>query len=238
MRTVVLAARWLFVVCLPVLLVTASIWWAANSHWLYTSGFVRYDVSQTTGLARAELEKVAAGLIGYFNSPEEHVSVVVVKNGQPVDLFTGEEVHHFRDVRRLFRLDFYVLVGTAVYCAAYVAGNVLRRQHRQMARTSLFGGGLSLVLMLLLGIGTLLDFDRLFLRFHFLAFTNEFWSAEGYMRLLFPGGFWYDAVVYCAAAVAGAALIVAAAAGGYLFATRGRRTKERTEDGRDSRGNH
>ena len=70
--------------------------------------------------------------------------------------------------------------------------------------------------MLLLGAGALLDFDHLFLRFHLFAFTNEFWSAEGYMLLLFPGGFWYDAVIYCGAATAIAALILAAAAGGCL----------------------
>ena len=75
------AARWLFLLCLPVLLVTASIWWAANSHWLYMSGFARYDVGQTTGLEQPELEKAAAGLIDYFNSPAEYVGITVVKNG-------------------------------------------------------------------------------------------------------------------------------------------------------------
>ena len=230
MRTLTLTARWLFVLCLPVLLVTASIWWAANSPWLYTSGFTRYDVSQTTGLGQPELGEVASGLIDYFNSPDEYVSLTVVKNGQPLALFTEEEVLHFRDVKRLFRLDFCVLLGTAIYCATYASGSVLRRQrrgYRRLARAALGGSGLALALMLLLGIGTLVGFDQLFLRFHLFAFANELWSTEGYMLLLFPRGFWYDAVVYCAAATAVAALIVAAVAGGYLFATRGPKSGER-----------
>jgi len=47
-----------------------------------------------------------------------------------------------------------------------------------------------------MGIGTLLNFDTLFYDFHLIAFSNSFWSAEGNMLLLFPGGFWYDAAIY------------------------------------------
>ena len=216
MRILTAVAKWLFVLCLPFMLVTASIWWAANSHWLYTSGFTKYDVGLTTGLAEPELEKAASGLISYFNSPEEYIDITVVRDGQSFDLFTEEEAAHFRDVKELFRLDFYVLLGTAVYCVAYASGNILlrqRRQHRRLAQAVLGGSVLTLALMLLLGAGALLDFDQFFLRFHLFAFTNEFWSAEGYMLLLFPGGFWYDAVIYCGAATAIAALILAAVAG-------------------------
>jgi integral membrane protein (TIGR01906 family) len=229
LRILTAVAKWLFVLCLPFLLVTASIWWAANSHWLYTSGFTRYDVSQTTGLVRSELDKAAAGLIDYFNSPEEYVDITVVRDGQSFDLFTEEEAVHFRDVKQLFRLDFYVLLGTAIYCVAYASGNILlrqRRHYRRLAQAILGGSVLTLALMLLLGAGALLDFDQLFLRFHLFAFTNEFWSAEGYMLLLFPGGFWYDAVIYCGAATAIATLILAAVAGGYLRATRDHQSDE------------
>ena len=229
MRVLTAVEKWLFVLCLPFMLVTASIWWAANSQWLYTSGFTRYDVSQTTGLARSELDKAAAGLIHYFNSPEEFVDITVVRNGQAIDLFTDEEAIHFRDVKQLFRLDFYVFLGTAVYCVAYASGNILlrqRRYYRHLSQAVLGGSVLTLALMLLLGAGALLDFDQFFLRFHLFAFTNEFWSAEGYMLLLFPGGFWYDAVIYCGAATAIVALILAAVAGGCLRVKTGSQSGE------------
>lgn len=222
MRILTVISTWLFVLCLPVLLLTAGIWWAANSHWLYTSGFARYNVTETTGLSQAELGRVATGLIDYFNSGEEYLNLVVTRDGQPFELFTREEVIHFRDVKRLFRLDFWVLVGTATYAAGYAAATLWRkgRYRRQLSRAVLGGSGLTLALMLLLGIGTVLGFDRLFLQFHLIAFTNEFWSTEGYMLLLFPSGFWYDTVIYCAAATASGAVILAAGAGGYLLLTR------------------
>lgn len=231
MRVVYAAGRWVFVVCLPLLLVTSSIWWAANSHWLYTSGFEKYDVGRSTGLSGAELEKVAAGLIAYFNSPKELLDLTVVREGQPVDVFTAEETLHFRDVKHLFRLDLYILIGTAAYVGGYTVAGIMLGERRRLARAALCGSGLALALMLLLGIGTLLDFDGLFLGFHRLAFTNELWSAEGRMLLLFPRDFWYDAAVYCAAATGGAALGLALVTGTYLTATRVRPGAPPGEDG-------
>jgi len=58
-RVLRLTAQWLFILCLPVLLLTASIGVAVNSIWLYEYGFEKYSVGQTTGLAEVELEKAA-----------------------------------------------------------------------------------------------------------------------------------------------------------------------------------
>ena len=82
------------------------------------------------------------------------------------------------------------------------------------------GSGITLAFLLVLWLGTLLNFDRLFLQFHRLFFSNEFWSAEGYMLLLFPRDFWYDATIFCAVLMVIAAVIVGALAGCYLIFTR------------------
>jgi len=79
--------------------------------------------------------------------------------------------------------------------------------------------------MLALGLGTLLNFDQLFLQFHLFSFTNELWQldpARDYLIMLFPGGFWYDAAVFCALAAVGLAIILGGVAGGYLLFTRRR----------------
>jgi hypothetical protein len=68
---IVAVARWLFILCLPVLLLTVSIALAVNSQWLYEHGFNKCDVHQTTGLADSELKKAASGLISYFNLIEQ-----------------------------------------------------------------------------------------------------------------------------------------------------------------------
>ena len=50
MKILGIATKWLFMLCLPLLLVTASIGWAANSLWLYNYGFYKYSISQTPEL--------------------------------------------------------------------------------------------------------------------------------------------------------------------------------------------
>jgi len=205
--------------CLPILLLTASIGWAANSLWLYRYGFQKNNASQTTGLAQSELERAATGLISYFNSSEEYITVVVVKEGKP--LFTNDEAAHFKDVKRLIRLDYWVLLGTLIYTLAYASVSLFwQKDWRRLARGVVRGSIVTLALMLALGLGTLLNFDQLFLQFHLISFTNLLWSAEGYMLLLFHDPFFYDATLFCALATVAGAVVLGGVAGGYMIFSR------------------
>lgn len=226
MKIIVIAAKWLFSLCLPILLLTASIGWAVNSQWLYEYGFEKYDVSQTTGLAEIELEKAATGLISYFNSGEANIRLTVIKDGEPFELFNQREVIHLRDVKGLIRLDYWVLLGTLIYTLGYAGVSLFWRRGRYWRRLAwgvINGSGITLALMLALGLGALLDFDQLFYQFHLLSFSNEFWQldpARDYLIMLFPGGFWYDAALFSALATVGLAVILGGVAGGYLWTTR------------------
>jgi integral membrane protein (TIGR01906 family) len=229
MRTLGIAAKWLFVLCLPVLLLTTSLGWAANSLWLYKHGFQNYNVSQTLAdygleLTDSEIENIYAGLISYFNSPDEYISITVVKDGEPFNLFTPEETIHFRDVKGLIRLDYWVLLGTLVYALAYVGVCLFwrkRRYWRHLAWGLVGGGGLTLALLLLIfGLGMLLGFSQLLYWFHLGFFTNLYWSAEGYMLLLFPENLLRDMALFCAAITIGLAIILGGVGGGWLLLTR------------------
>ncbi|MBC8429362.1 MAG: TIGR01906 family membrane protein [Dehalococcoidia bacterium] len=228
MRILGIAAKWLFMLCLPVLLLTASLGWATNSLWLYEYGFEKYNVSQVTGLAEVELEKAAAGLIGYFNSDEDYISLTLVKDGEPFELFNHREIIHLKDVKGLIWLDYWVLLGTLVYVLAYAGISLFwrkRRYWRRLAWGVVGGGGITLALMLALGLGTLLGFDQLFLQFHLISFTNELWQLDptrDYLIMLFPQGFWYDATIFCGLATTGLAIILGGVSGGYLLFTRRR----------------
>ncbi len=154
--------------CLPILLLAASLGWAVNSLWLYKYGFQTYGVSQTLAasgleLSDPELEEVYAGISLFW--------------------------------RR-------------------------RKYWRQLALAIVGGSGITLALMLALGLGTLSDFGQLFYQFHLLFFTNEFWSAEGYMLLLFPQPFFFDAALLCALATVMLAIILGGISGSYLLLSR------------------
>lgn len=198
------------------MIITVSIAWAVNSAWLYTSGFDKYSVADSLAqnglpVTKADLRQIASGFVHYFNSSDEYIHLTVQTGEQTVELFNEEEVLHFKDVKGLFRLDYGVLLGTFLYCMAFAAAVLFRRQGRLLARSLLIGGGVTLGIIALLGIGIAFDFDSLFYRFHLISFSNQYWSAEGNMLLLFPGGFWYDMVLYGTLFAAGVAVLLAVA---------------------------
>jgi integral membrane protein (TIGR01906 family) len=214
--------KWLFALCLPVLLLTISIGWAVNSHWLYNYGFQKYSVAQTPALAELDLEKIANELISYFNSNEEYISLIVVENNEKRRLFTAEEIIHFKDVKGLVWLDYWTLLGTGIYVLIY-AGVCLfwqRRRYWQRLAWGIIGGsGVTLTLILALGLGVLLGFRQLFLQFHYLFFSNEFWAAKGYMLLLFRQSFFFDTALFCGGIILGLTVILGGGAGVYLKKT-------------------
>jgi len=207
-----IAAQWLFILCLPVLLLTASVSGAMNCRWLYQYGFNKYDISRVTGIEPPELKKAANGLIHYFNSGEEYINLTVIKDGKPFVLFNEREAAHLKDVKGLFRLVYKLLLGTPIYALLYVGVTWARRQdRRRLAKGLVFGGGLTLLLMLALGLLIAFDFDQFFLQFHLLSFANDFWMlnpATDYLIMLFPQGFWFDATLVCALGTAAGAIIL------------------------------
>ena len=217
--------KWLFILCLPLLLLSASIGGAANCSALYRYGFDKYEVGQTTGLSEAELDKAARGLIGYFNSGEEAINLTVVKDGQPFTLFNEREIVHLKDVKTLFWLDYWIFLGTLIYALAYAGFSIWRKEWRRLAHGLVWGSGLTLGLMLLLGFSVMLNFDQFFLQFHLLSFTNELWQldpSKDYLIMLFPRGFWYDATVFIAIATAVGAVVMGGV-GSFIYSSAGRR---------------
>jgi integral membrane protein (TIGR01906 family) len=223
MKILGIIAKWVFMLCLPFLLFTASLGWAINSLWLYNYGFEKYGISQATGLSDTELEKTAAGLVSYFNSGEEYISLTVIKDGQPFELFNYRETIHLKDVKGLIWLDYRVILGTLLYILAYAGVCLFWRRpayRRRLARGVVGGSGITLGLMLALGLVSLLDFNWIFWQFHVISFTsNDFWlldPAKDYLKMLFADGYFYDVVLFCALGVAGAAVVLGGASGVWL----------------------
>jgi integral membrane protein (TIGR01906 family) len=217
--------RWLFILCLPLLLVTSSLRIPANIPFLYEYMFHKYQVGITTGLDDSDLKATAHGLVDYFNSNEKYINLVMQKDGQPFTLFNEREIVHLKDVKGLFQLDLKVLLVTLAFAIGYAVWSITRGKdnRRRLARSMLIGGGLTLGLMVALGIGMLFDFDTLLWRFHLLSFSNDFWlldPAHDYLIMLITGGFMYDASFIVAGATALGALIIGGTGWGYLFLLR------------------
>ena len=215
----VLAAA-LFVLFVPLFLIAVNVRWVINAPALYSYAFDNYErqIRRYLDVDRDEYISGGRQIRDYFNNGEEFLSMdITIRSTRYPNIFNETEGIHMFDVKRLVR-GVYRLSEIA---GAYLLGFVLvgfyiwRREFlARLGRTVLLSGAATLGLGLLVGIGSLAGgFDRMFLLFHEISFTNDFWQlnpSRDALIAMFPQGFFFDATILIVGSiVVQAALLVA-----------------------------
>ncbi len=197
-------ATLLFLIALPVTLLSGNARWLANNQSFYEQGYAKYDSYRATGLPKAELDRATGELISYFNSSQDLPDITVTSGGKAFTLFDERDSVHLRDVRDLIKLDYLAQAVSLAYLAAFSLAFWFRRTERPLtglSRIWLTGGIFSGAVILAIGIAMLFDFDRLFLQFHLVSFSNDFWvldPATSYLIRMTPAGFFLDLALWAA----------------------------------------
>ncbi|OGO02430.1 MAG: hypothetical protein A2Y59_06140 [Chloroflexi bacterium RBG_13_52_14] len=211
----------LFIICIPVLLITTNVRFAVNDIRLYEYGFNKYEVSKTTGLDNEKLTQTAQRLIDYFNSDEEFTDI---------EVFQEREIAHLKDVKGLIQLVYRLQIGIMFFILIYIAFNFLllrRALWREIAKRLVWGGLATIGLIAVLGFLALVGFDDLFLWFHLVSFRNELWqlSPDAMLLLMFPQSFFNDATLFIAAGT----ILEAAVIGGIAWVLLRRKRQAESE---------
>ena len=125
----------------------------------------------------------------------------------------NHELTHLADVRRLFRLNYFVLLASVTYLGIYVLFLLLWRKGNwlDLARKVKYGCILTLAVIMFMGLAAVLvDFEQLFFQIHHLAFSNPWWVSTGYLPRLFPLCFWEDVAFIGVGSIALGALLLGA----------------------------
>jgi integral membrane protein (TIGR01906 family) len=202
----------LFIICIPLLLITTNVRFAVNDIRLYEYGFNKYHVSEETGLDKGNLTEVAHKLITYFNSDEEFVDI---------SIYNQRDIAHLKDVKGLIQLVYRLQFISLAYIAVYILFNFLLLGGafwRQLARRLIWGSWATIALLAVLGLIALVSFDQFFLIFHLVSFRNDLWQLYPSDKLLamFPEGFFRDAALFIGGAVIVEAIVIWAAAWVFL----------------------
>ena len=205
----------LFIAMVPVFLIAFNVRWVINFPPLYSYGFDRYDIARYTGIERDELISAGKQIRDYFNNDAELLEIRVVVGGVRVmNLYNEREVLHMRDVKGLVKGVYRVSEISGLFLALVVVGGFVNwgRSFTSMLGSLLrWGGGVTLGLVLLVGLGALVGFDRLFLAFHLISFSNDLWQLDprrDYLIAMFPQGFFFDATMLIALGVVVEAVIL------------------------------
>ncbi len=198
----------LFVALAPVFLIAFNVRWVINFPPLYSYGFDRYDIARYTGIELDELTSAGKQIRDYFNNDADLIEIrIVVAGVRVMNLYNEREVLHMRDVKSLVRGVYRVSEISGLFLGLVIAGGfwVWRREFwPKLNRLLRWGGGVTLGLVALVGLGSLVGFDRLFLAFHLISFSNDLWQLDprrDYLIAMFPQGFFFDATMLIALAV-------------------------------------
>jgi integral membrane protein (TIGR01906 family) len=216
LRTV---TRWIFVICVPVLLLTLVLAWAFNSRWIYEAGFAKYHVGQELGLSDPELRRAASELIAYFNDPHQQYLDINVRydNGETTPLLDQADISHMKDVKGVLWLDYRLCIASAIYMLAYALAAILLLRRGRGPRDLAFdlkrGGIATLGLLAFLGVFAVTSFDWFFTTFHEIFFPQGNWQFPpgDHMITMFPDGFWSDTALLVGLVTAGLAVLVTGA---------------------------
>jgi integral membrane protein (TIGR01906 family) len=221
----------LFVIALPVALVTTNIRVLANAPLVYDYAFDRYDAEQATGLSRSDLDGTGAALREYFNNGEKTFYRTVTEDGLEQSVFNARETRHMEDVKSLFVKVNRAQEASVVLVLLYAVGFFIWArdgQVRQLAVHCLTGLALGIVTVGGIGIVAAFGFDAAFERFHTIAFANDLWQlnpATDHLIQMFPEPFWRDMTVLLGAMCAAEALAIAAVSVVYLLGSRTERNR-------------
>lgn len=221
----------LFVLAIPVFLVTANIRFLASDTGFYERGLRKHGSAEATGLPLAELDRAAGDIVEYFENDAETLRILVIEDGQEVSLFDARETEHMRDVKSLMRAVYRLSEVSLAFILLYVGGVVLwsgERTVRGLAKLSLAGVGTGLLLVAVVGMFAITGFDEMWTRFHKIVFNNNLWLLDpdtDSLIQMFPEPFWEEATFIAGGLILGEALAIVAVSAAYLALSRGRRNR-------------
>lgn len=204
----------LVAVALPVLLLTQSVRSVTLDTDFYLREFAKYHVGQVTRLSEAQLREISRGFVDYFQGHPGPIDLHVTLAGHDQPLFNAREIQHMVDVQGLMERVFQARVVAVIALGVGILGIVAAgptSAGSSLARGGIIGGGITVLLIGLLAVGSLLDFDALFLQFHYLSFSNSLWMldpARDRLIQLFPEGFFYDAALRIALQTVGEGIVI------------------------------
>lgn len=192
----------LFIALVPIFLIAVSVRWVINFPPLYSYGFDRFDIPTRTGIERDELISAGKQIRDYFNNDEEYLAVrAVVRGILYQNIYNEREVLHMKDVKALVQGVYRVSELTGLYLLAVLVGGLAiwgRRFTPSIATLIGWGGWATVALLVVVGLAMTIGFDRLFLAFHLISFTNDLWQLDprrDYLIAMFPEVFFFTATV-------------------------------------------
>ena len=195
----------LIIICVPLLLITTNVRIVLNSATMYDYGFNKYKIEKYTGIEFEQLQAAGQQIRDYFNNELEQITINISLHGDNIpNLFNEREILHMYDVKNLVKMVYMVQLYSAILLSAgcvFMLFNSFTNRGILALKYIGRGGVFTFSLVIAVSILAIIGFDRLFLFFHLVSFSNDLWVLDprhDYLIAMFPQGFFFDCTVVIA----------------------------------------
>jgi integral membrane protein (TIGR01906 family) len=220
-----------FIVSIPVALVTSNIRFIANEERVYRYAIDEYDAVATTGIEREDLIRASAEIRAYFNNDAETLAIRVREDGRDVSLFNDRETVHMEDVKDRFQAVNKAQEFSVLYVLGYIAIVGLWAREvtlRGLAVQVAIGAAVCVVAIGAIGAIGATGFDTAWEDFHELMFSNDFWQlnpSRDHLIQMFPPAFWENIVFFIGTLIVAEAVLLVLGALIYIGASQHQATR-------------
>lgn len=158
------------------------------NHFFFSLEFSRQGIESQSGINRENYLLYTGQVIKYFFNTEKEISIKGADGNIINNFFTEEEIIHMRDVKRIIRIVFYVLIISLILTVF-----VLTRTKGKYGIISV-SSTITFIIISVVAIFAYFGFDRSFYIFHEVLFRNQYWllPADTMLIKMFPLGFFYE----------------------------------------------
>ena len=147
-----------------------------------------YPITERTSLETEEIRKINNKIKNYFFDESEYLNV---------NIFNDKEIYHMKDVKNIINDIFFygkllsiIFVLTTLLCVKKYKANVY----------SVFklSSTIYTFIVITIAFGFLISFNKLFIIFHEIAFSNDLWKLdinEDYLLMMYPENFFRDIAI-------------------------------------------
>lgn len=166
----------------------------------YEKEYEKYNVTESLNMKMEDVMEVTDKMMAYLIGDYPELSVTTMVDGKEQDFFNEQDRLHMWDVKNLFlgglklraiaMAVFVIMIVILVFMKADLTTVLPKSYYRALSISAVFVGVLAAFVMT--------NFNKIFVIFHKVFFTNDLWIFDprtDYMIRMLPEGFFYDMVI-------------------------------------------
>lgn len=165
----------------------------------YETEYEKNDATSYTGLNKEDLLRASDTLLDYLRLKRDDIVVSGIVNGEEREIFDDREKAHMVDVRDLYQNAMTARNISGVIAGVGIVILLFTKKEKGKLFQSGFESGVSLLFVIvgMLAIYALIDFNRFWTNFHQVFFDNDLWLLDPTVSIMinmFPESFFFAMV--------------------------------------------